>query len=71
MEEPLKPEAAVDERKGLRRTEEEGLLHESLLKSRAVEEPLQLETSDEDPRGPHRLEEEEPLFQPFNWFISK
>lgn len=71
MEEPLKPEAAVDERKGLRRTEEEGLLHESLLKSRAVEEPLQLETSDEDPRGPHRLEEEEPLFQPFNCFISK
>lgn len=71
MEEPLKPEAAVDECKGLRRTEEEGLLHESLLKSRAVEEPLQLETSDEDPRGPHRLEEEEPLFQPFNWFISK
>lgn len=71
MEEPLKPEAAVDEHKGLRRTEEEGLLHESLLKSRAVEKPLQLETSDEDPRGPHRLEEEEPLFQPFNWFISK
>lgn len=33
VDEPLQPEAAVEERKGLRRTEEEGLLHESLLKS--------------------------------------
>lgn len=71
MEEPLKPEAAVEERKGLRRTEEEGLLHESLLKSRAVEKPLKLETSDKDPRGPHRLEEEEPLREGLFQLISK